>query len=107
MPIYMKAYLLKDLRRFAGWQERAAAPQAPAGGGEPAALVDDTIVYVHEDYRVTSDIYGAVVFDGQEPGWQEFCREQLAFAIPDWDAESAAVRRALAEQDETEVAKAP
>jgi hypothetical protein len=102
MPRYMKAYYLADLRRFPGWTEQPRPTPTARDAGTTATSastesVSDDIVYVQEDYRVTWDISGDVVFDGQQPGWIEFCQAELKFAVPDWEAESAAVRQALAE----------
>ena len=102
MPKYMKAYYLKDLRRFPGWTEPARPASSASSGSEDAeasaaAGSEDEIVYLQEDYTVTAEVHGDLIFDGQADGWPEFCRNDLAFAVPDWEAESQAVRKALTE----------
>lgn len=88
---YCKAFHLKQLRLFASWQEKkieAARPanQAPgAGQAQPVELTEDAIVYVHEDFAVTADIWRneKVIFDQLTPEWKEFCSSTLGFKVPD------------------------
>lgn len=94
MPIYQKAYPLKTLRRFAGWREKPASGSAPP-------LADDSIVFVQQDLTVTSDCFDPeqVIFDEVSPKWEAFCRDELEFKVPDWEDESAHVRKKLAETE--------
>ncbi|WP_229402862.1 ankyrin repeat domain-containing protein [Micromonospora okii] len=75
---YCRGYRLADLRAFSGWAE-------PVGrDGEP--LQDGgTIVYLHDDLRVTRSVHPEedVLRDGRDPAWQRFCREALDFTVPD------------------------
>lgn len=93
MPTYMKAYRLEDLRRSPVFHE----DRWNAAGGD---LDDDDIVYVHESLVVTRDVFGDddVIFDDVTDAWKTFCRDELRFQTPDWDAEAARAREALAEQ---------
>lgn len=67
---YCKAYAIKVLRKFPDWSENLAA------------LNDDAIVYLHSDLSVTYGIWQHVVFHSSLPAWEQFCREELAFAVP-------------------------
>lgn len=91
---YCRAYHLADLRRFAGWSENpitADTKNAEHGSGndQPAAhpptLGDASIVYLHEDFAVTADVWRNenVVFDQGTAAWKEFCATVLNFKVPD------------------------
>jgi hypothetical protein len=84
MGKYCKAYLLKQLRAFRGWTERAehARPEKPAE--TPRPLTDDSIVYLQENYVVTDDIFQDehILFDQVTPEWMKYCQEELHFEIP-------------------------
>ena len=69
---FCKAYYLEDLREFEGWPE-----------SEPAS--DRSIVYLHQDLTVTRSMWHAedVVFDQGGPEWETFCRDTLAFEVPE------------------------
>jgi hypothetical protein len=98
MPTYMKAYLLRDLRRYEHWNEDKwtewvrTRPEDDPSLSE--RLDDGDVVYLHEGGVVTRDVFGDgdVVFDAVTPEWLEFCRRELGFQVPDWEAESARVR---------------
>jgi hypothetical protein len=92
VPIYQKAYPLKALRRFAGWKEKTQSGSAPP-------LTDESIVFLQQDLTVTSDCFDTkqVIFDEVSPEWEEFCRNEAGFVVPDWEEESAHVRKKLAE----------
>jgi hypothetical protein len=69
---YCKAFRACDLRAFPGW---------PVGA---AALPDDQIVYLHQDFTVTRSMWHGedVLFDAVSSDWKAFCEGTLAFAIP-------------------------
>jgi ankyrin repeat protein len=77
---YAKAYLLGALRAFPGWTEQSA-------GSQPRA--DDLVVFLHHDLTVTESIWPGedVVFHPADAAvtarWKEFCRDTLAFRVPD------------------------
>lgn len=75
---YCKAYTLKELRRYEKWQEQQE-------GSERPPLSDDDVVFVHQDFTVTKNIWQGedVIYKDLTPAWQAFCRERLGFAIPD------------------------
>jgi len=67
---YCRAYRLAELRAFPGW---------PAGG------LDDSVVYIHDDFRVTATAWPGedVVFDAVTDEWRAFCTGTLGFRVPD------------------------
>ena len=77
MRKYCKAYHLRDLRRFSGWEEQHTTAAAE--------LSDESIVYLWQDYTVaTSRIHRVdILFAATTPQWYEFCTQTLQFAIPD------------------------
>jgi hypothetical protein len=91
MPSYVKAYTVRDLKRYPLWK--------PAG----EALGDDTIVFMNEACVVAKGPAKTdeVIFSEATPAWIEFCRQVLQFAVPDWDAESSAARAAVAAAERT------
>lgn len=48
---------------------------------------------MQENLIVTDSIYidEHVIFDAVTPAWEEFCKNELQFEIPDFEAESASV----------------
>jgi hypothetical protein len=73
MTQYCKAYQVRDLRRFEGWNELATP------------LEDDEIVYLWDDLTVVTSpvVPGQVVFrDDANEEWTRFCREELGFEPP-------------------------
>lgn len=92
MGRYCKAYPLSALRRYASWSEAAdnARPEErEAGGGTPLpaprTLDDDSYVFLHDTFIVTDGVFldEYVIFDASTPAWEEFCRNELAFVVPD------------------------
>lgn len=77
MRKYCKAYQLKNLRLFPFWHEQHEAEEE---------LVDDTIVYLWDDFTVVknpvSDEQG-VLWKSITPEWKAFCQETLHFDIPE------------------------
>jgi hypothetical protein len=75
MRKYCKAYHLRDLRQFGGWNENHVE----------ATLSDDSIVYLWDDFTVaTSPIHhDTILFAQITPQWQDFCTNTLQFTIPD------------------------
>ncbi|HKP10955.1 MAG TPA: ankyrin repeat domain-containing protein [Blastocatellia bacterium] len=87
---YCKAYHLRDLRQFPTWAEvRAnwkAQPAADDGaGGQDAALTDDDVVFIHQDFTVTQSMWHAenVIFDQVSREWEAYCTDVLNFKVPD------------------------
>jgi hypothetical protein len=92
MPTYCKAYLLGDLRRFGSWSTVADPRER--------SLADDTVVYIHEDLRVTETCFA------DDPNlvreltaeWDSFCRGELQFEVPE-DIRAAQAALAAVEAD--------
>ena len=93
MSDYCKAYLLKDLRAYPGWSEKpenARKEKKDVDGKEveiQLGLDDESIVYVHDSYIVTHDIYKNenLLFDNVTDEWKAFLHdlpEPLRFEIP-------------------------
>lgn len=75
---YCKAYHLKDLQQFPGWQLKSDAD-------EPE-LTEDAIVYLWDDFTVVRSPVipdKGLLFDAITPEWQEFCKTTLKFEIPE------------------------
>ncbi|GHO80012.1 hypothetical protein KSD_77830 [Ktedonobacter sp. SOSP1-85] len=78
MRKYCKAYYLKDLRQFTDWTEKQDASET--------ALSDETVVYLWDDFTVVKSPVipdKGLIFDAVTPEWQAFCKETLAFEIPE------------------------
>jgi hypothetical protein len=99
MGKYCKAYLLKKMREFSGWSEKAenARKEKEVVDGKEIEkireLTDDSIVYLQENYVVTDGIFKDenIIFGDVTPEWIEYCQKTLAFEIPDYArGESAA-----------------
>jgi len=111
MPEYQKAYHLNQLRRFPGWietrvWEEPKDPQRMAQPGQPEArrpeeLTDESIVYMQENLTVSESCFdtGRTIFDRITPEWEDFCRNELHFVVPDWEEESRIAREASAKRE--------
>lgn len=77
MKKYCKAYHLKDLRQFNGWNEMSEE-------NEPT-LTDDTVCYLWDDFTVVRSPVQAkgVIFNVITSEWQDFCKTVLQFEIPE------------------------
>jgi len=92
---YCKAYYLKEIRNFPGLGKpdpmTAQEGQAQAAGSAPGSvdLPDDAIVYLHDDFSVTSGIARdeEVIFRSDAPAWESYCQEALKFEVPVWRSE--------------------
>lgn len=71
---YCKAYTVEELAAYRGWPNDFEAAPGP-----------DAVVYVHDDYTVTSGIWAGednVAVEINED-WKVFCRDVLRFDVPD------------------------
>ncbi len=77
MRKYCKAYHLQDVRKFQEWDSQQISAEA--------ALSDESVVYLWDDYTVTtSPIHqDTLLFTQVTPQWREFCSQTLHFTIPE------------------------
>lgn len=92
---YCKVYHLRELRQFPGWSENrikmtgengsGAEAGNGNGAGDGAALTDDDVAFLHQDFTVTRSMWRGedVIFNQVTPEWQRFCTEILGFKVPD------------------------
>ena len=90
MGRYCKAYPIMNLREFAGWAENTANAR-PADDDADAkdvsrTITDNDFLYLQENYFVTDGIFidENIIFDSVTPEWIDFCRNTLAFEVPDY-----------------------
>jgi hypothetical protein len=92
MGQYCKAYHVRQLREFPGWQPdlRNLAPEITTVDGQEIerpreALTDEDVLFLQESYVVTDGIFldERIVFDAVTPEWKRFCDTTLAFELPD------------------------
>jgi hypothetical protein len=88
----MKAYRLDDVQRYSGW--RPVLERTREWSATFETLAPDSIVYLREDLALVTGCSGAqpVLFASAAPEWKRFCREELEFEVPDWEAESIRLR---------------
>ena len=96
MPIYSCAYKLESLRKYPKWDQVASDAHQ--------ALEDDAVVFVKEDFVVTTNGVDQNNEDdflvaNVDEAWKTFCTEELGFKVPDWEAESARVREMLKKEE--------
>ena len=92
MGRYCKAYPIMNLREFAGWTEntanaRPADDDADAQEGHVSRTFSaDDFLYLQENYVVTDGIFidENIIFDSVTPEWIDFCRNTLAFEVPEY-----------------------
>ena len=90
MGKYSKACLCRDFRQYPQWHENsqnARKEVKEVDGKEVAApriLVDDSILYLQENYIVTDGIFKDenIIFNDVTEDWKKFCRVNLGFDIP-------------------------
>lgn len=77
MPKYCKAYKVKQVREFSGWSEK------PKPDGK--TLSDDDLCFIWENLNVTESCFDetTVLLESSVPGWPDFCKDTLAFKVPD------------------------
>lgn len=82
MPRYWRAYAVEAFEAYPGWTEPDAAP---------------AVVYLDENFaiRASPTVDAPVIFESADLDWLRFCRDELAFATPDWEAEARLVRQLL------------
>ena len=85
---YCKAYYLKNLRAFPGWNESRINwndKQVKGNSDRGADFTEDKVVFVHQDLTVTELVWHNenVIFNNVDPDWEEFCANSLGFKVPD------------------------
>ena len=86
---YVKAYPLEALRRYDVWQEERINwkedGEAGHNGDGDKELSDDSVVFLHQDLTVTGAMWHGenVIFNRVTPEWEEFCKKELEFQVPD------------------------
>jgi hypothetical protein len=85
---YAAAYTLGEFRRYPAWADNkngGGEASAEASGEQAQGLVDDDVVFLHQDYKVTKSIWPDedVIFDRVTDQWKDYCRSELQFAVPD------------------------
>jgi hypothetical protein len=92
MGQYCKAYHVRQLREFPGWQPNLQnlAPEITQVDGQDVErprtmLTDEDVLFVQESYIVTDGIFldERIVFDAVTPEWKAFCDGPLAFKVPE------------------------
>jgi hypothetical protein len=81
--------MLKDLMQYPQWAEQTTAAAAD--------LEADSLAYICDDFRVTTDCLDwdnaeAFLLTEVTPEWQTFCKEELNFEVPDFEAEAKEAR---------------
>jgi hypothetical protein len=86
---YVKAYRLEDMRKYDGWREERInwkdhGDPGHNGDGDKG-LSDDDVVFLHQDLTVTEAMWHDenVIFNRVTPEWEEFCKKELDFKVPD------------------------
>lgn len=98
MGRYCKAYPVGRFREFSSWTERLEnlrrdrdqhGEQSP---GASPRLSDDDFLYLQENLAVTDGIFmdENVIYDQVTPEWEDFCKNNLSFSIPDYSTTKAA-----------------
>jgi len=89
MNTYCKCYLLKDLKQYPQWSTQTTTAATE--------LEDDSLAYICDDFRVTTDCLdwentSAFLLTEVTPEWQKYCKEELKFEVPDFEAEAREAR---------------
>jgi hypothetical protein len=87
---YCKAFYLKDLRQFPGWNESRINWRGPGDDNateerEAPGFSDQDVVFLHQDLTVTQSMWHNenVLFQQLTPAWEAFCATVLQFQVPD------------------------
>jgi hypothetical protein len=98
MGRYCKAYEVSRFGEFTDWKgklENARKEKQQVAGGEvemARPLVNDSYLYLQEDYTVTDGIFLGenVIFDDVSPEWIDFCTNTLKFEVPAYHSTKSA-----------------
>ena len=97
MGKYCKAYPVSRFREFDGWNENLQnlrKEQRQVDGNEVEAvreLKENDHFYLQENLVVTDGIFldENVIFDAVTPAWEDFCKNNLKFEVPDFEVAAA------------------
>ena len=83
MPVYLRAISIDDIKRFPAFRAVALSHE-----------IEDGIVYLNEAFDVLDGPFpdSRVIFRTQDAAWRDFCLNDLAFEVPDWEMESELIR---------------
>lgn len=95
MGKYCKAYPIAKFREYTGWTEKTENVRKDkkiVDGKEvelERQLTDDDHLFLQENYVVTDGVFKDenIIFDAVTPEWENFCRQELKFEIPDYAME--------------------
>lgn len=98
MGKYCKAYPISKFREFGEWTEdsqNARKEKKQVDGKEveiTRELTDDDFLYLQENFTVTDGIFidENIIFDKVTTQWVDFCKNNLGFEIPVYQAVGAA-----------------
>lgn len=98
MGKYCKAYPIAKFREYAGWTEKTENVRKDkkiVDGKEvelERQLTDDDHLFLQENYVVTDGVFKDenIIFDAVTVEWENFCRQELKFEIPDYAMEEEA-----------------
>src|SRR5215208_1939351 len=100
---YCKAYPLRQLRQFPGWNEKAENARKirrEVDGEiveEARELTDEDYVYLQRNFTVTDGIFvdENIIFSDVTPEWIEFCQMVLGLENPIEEPETPRKNREL------------
>lgn len=92
MGQYCKAYPIERFEEFAGWPkevDQVRKQQRAEDKAEAESL--PAFLYLQEDFTVTDGIFldERVIFSNVTPDWVDFCKNTLAFEIPEYQRAEA------------------
>src|SRR5689334_986722 len=92
MGRYCKAYPIERFEEFAAWPkdvDQVRRQQHAEEKTEADSLLD--FLYLQEDFTVTDGIFleENVIFNNVTPEWIDFCKNTLAFEIPEYQRAEA------------------
>ena len=98
MGSYCKAYPVEMFRAFSGWEENAQnlrKEKKEIDGKEVEErreLSENDHFYLQENLVVTDGIFidENIIFDNITPEWEAYCKDDLKFQVPDYEADRAA-----------------
>lgn len=80
---YCLMFRVRELRTFPGWRPNLQNFRSRIAADHD--VPDDYVLYLHDSLIVTDGIHcdEHVVYADASPEWERFCREVLAFEVPE------------------------